>query len=136
MGAWPGHMGNTIEGCLGLVGCGGQLTTHACMHVRVAWPFHGTFMVFSWKLHHPQCTPTHIKRPVAPICPFTIFTPNMEVHFEFSGEQEWLGLCLREEEMYFLRAGVWERETEFEVLFAAEGMIGKPSTWPLYLTKL
>ena len=38
--------------------------------------------------------------------------------------------------MYLLRAGVWERETEFEVLFAAEEMIGKPSTWPPYLTKL
>ena len=52
----------------------------------------------------------------------------MEVHF--SEEQEWLSLCLREEEMYFLRAGVWERElSEFEVLFAAaEEMIGKPST--------
>ena len=60
----------------------------------------------------------------------------MEVHFEFSGEQEWLGLCLREEEMYFLRAGIWEGDTEFEVLFAAEEMIGKPSTWPPYPTKL
>ena len=60
----------------------------------------------------------------------------MEVHFKFSEEQEWLSLCLREEEMYFLRAGVWERETELEVLFAAEEMIGKPSTWPPYLTKL
>ena len=58
----------------------------------------------------------------------------MEVHF--SEEQEWLSLCLRVEAVYFLRAGVWERETEFEVLFAAEEMIGKPSTWPPYLTKL
>ena len=58
----------------------------------------------------------------------------MEVHF--SEEQEWLSLCLRVEAVYFLRAGVWERETEFEVLFAAEEMIGKPSTWPPCLTKL
>ena len=35
-----------------------------------------------------------------------------------------------------MSAGVWERETEFEVLFAAEEMIGKPSTWPPHLTKL
>ena len=46
----------------------------------------------------------------------------MGVHFKFSEEQEWLSLCLREEEMYFLRAGVWERETELEVLFAAGEM--------------
>ena len=58
----------------------------------------------------------------------------MELHF--TKEQEWLSLCLRVEAVYFLRAGVWERETEFEVLFAAEEMIGKPSTWPPYLTKL
>ena len=39
--------------------------------------------------------------------------------------------------MHFLRAGIWERDTELiEVLFAAEEMIGKPSTWPPYLTKL
>ena len=49
----------------------------------------------------------------------------MEVHFEFFEEQEWLSLCLREEEMHFLRAGVWEGETEFDVLFAAGEMIGK-----------
>ena len=60
----------------------------------------------------------------------------MQVHFEFSEGQEWLSLCLRVEAVYLLRAGVWERETEFEVLFAAEEMIGKPSTWPPYLTKL
>ena len=60
----------------------------------------------------------------------------MEVHFQFSEEQGWLSLCLREEEIYFLRAGVWEGKTEFEVLFAAEEMIGKPSTWPPCLTKL
>ena len=96
-------------------------------------------MVVSWKLHHPTVHANAHKKarslPVAPICPFTIFTPDMEVHF--FEEQEWLSLCLREEEMHFLRAGIWERDTELiEVLFAAEEMIGKPSTWPPCLTKL
>jgi len=44
----------------------------------------------------------------------------MEVHF--SEEQEWLSLCLWVEAVYFLRAGVWERGSEFEVLFAVEEM--------------
>ena len=51
-------------------------------------------------------------------------------------EETWLGLCLQVEERHFLGQGIWERQTEFEVLFAAEEMLGKPSTWPPHLTKL
>ena len=48
MGAWPRHMGSTIEGCFqGLGGMWGAIG-HSCMHV-----LHGPFMVVSWKLHHP-----------------------------------------------------------------------------------
>ena len=70
---------------------------------------HGTFKSWAWlflgNYTTPQCTPMHIKRPVAPICPFTIFTPNMGVHFKFSEEQEWLSLCLRGEEMSVFSEG-------------------------------
>ena len=48
----------------------------------------------------------------------------------------WLSLCLREEEMYFLAKGIWERGTDFEVVFAVEEMLGKPSSWPPHLTQL
>ncbi len=52
------------------------------------------------------------------------------------GEQLWLSLCLQEEGWWFLKKGVCERETEAEVLFAVEEMLGKPSSWPPYLCKL
>ena len=52
------------------------------------------------------------------------------------GEQLWLSLCLQEEGRWFFKRGVWERETEAEVLFAVEEMLGKPPSWPPCLTKL
>ena len=51
-------------------------------------------------------------------------------------EQAWLSLCLQEEERWFLKRGVWERQTEAEVLFAVEEVLGKPSSWPSYQSKL
>ena len=50
--------------------------------------------------------------------------------------QAWLSLCLQEEERWFLKRGVWERQTEAEVLFAVEEVLGKPSSWPPYQSKL
>ena len=51
-------------------------------------------------------------------------------------EQAWLSLCLQEEERWFLKRGVWERQTEAEVLFAVEEVLGKPSSWPPCQSKL